>query len=57
MNQMKIYVVQLPECGWDNVIGIFDASQVTQEELEVRFPEGEYVVTDSHLATLDNFGF
>ena len=50
---MKFYIVHLPELGWNSIVGIFDTSQVTEEELERFFPEGEYAIRESYLSTPD----
>lgn len=55
----KVYVVICPELGWDCVIGVFDSSEVTQDDLEERFPTGyggQYVIQIYDLETnLENY--
>lgn len=41
---MKVYVITCPELGWDCVVGVFDVSKVSVEELLKRFPYNQYVV-------------
>lgn len=38
---MKLYVVICADLGWDNIIGIYDASKVNKEELELKYPENQ----------------
>lgn len=40
----EVYVVTMPELGWDCVVGVFDADSVSLKSLEEVFPEGEYVI-------------
>lgn len=37
-----VWVVMGFELGWDNVCGIFDLEEITEEELLKVFPEGKY---------------
>jgi hypothetical protein len=38
---MQLYVVISTDSGWDNIVGIFDASKVSKEELEAEYPEDQ----------------
>lgn len=39
-----VYVVTMPELGWDCVVGVFNSDFVTIESLEKAFPEGQFVI-------------
>ncbi len=41
---MEVYIITMPELGWDCVVGIYDCSSVAYEELRNRFPEDQYVI-------------
>lgn len=49
--EKTVYVVQYLELGWDNVIGVFDANEVSIEELQEVYSGKYYVITDRTLAT------
>jgi hypothetical protein len=55
----KVYVVTCPELGWDCVVGIFDADEISLEKLKETFPTGygqQYVIHMHDLETnLDNY--
>lgn len=41
----RVWVVTNVELGWDCIIGVFSADDLSREELEVRFPRSSaYVV-------------
>jgi len=41
----EVYVVTMPELGWDCIIGVFDPESVSKESLEEVFdPDLGYVV-------------
>ena len=40
----SVYIVTDPELGWDCVIEVFDADEVTKEEVEEVFNGGAMVV-------------
>lgn len=49
---MQVYIVTSPNLGWDNIVGVFDPSAVTKEELEKAFPKSEgYVLTGKTVDT------
>ena len=49
---MQVYIVINPELGWDNVVGVFDPSKVTKEELENAFPESKgYILEGKSVET------
>lgn len=52
----EVYVVTMPELGWDCVIGVFNADSVSREKLEEVFPEGIYVVHDT-IVKKDTFDY
>jgi hypothetical protein len=39
-----VYVVTSRDLGWDNVVGVFDASTITLEELQAVFREPPYYI-------------
>ena len=41
---MRVYVVTGLELGWDCVVGVF--SNVSKTELEIEYPEEDYVITE-----------
>lgn len=42
---MKVYVVVNLELGWDNIVGVFEWSKFTEDEILERFPRDDmYVV-------------
>ena len=46
---MEVYVVITTDCGWDNIIGIFDKAFVKEEDLKQLFPESDgNIVMDWH---------
>lgn len=47
----SVYVVTMPELGWDCVIGVFDSNLVTQEELEQQYTDDQYVIHQQYLQT------
>jgi hypothetical protein len=38
---MNLLVVINTDLGWDNIVGIFDASKVSKEELEAEYLEDQ----------------
>ena len=44
MSKKGVYVVTLPELGWDCVVSIFDASTCTEEEVKFMYGE-DYVIS------------
>ena len=46
---MKVFVVQMYELGWDNVIGVFDSFNLSLEDLRELFPEDEYYIEERTL--------
>lgn len=59
MNYAKsktVYVVIRPELGWDSIVGIFDTSKVTLEDVLNRFPKDEYIILDKEVdSSFDNW--
>lgn len=49
MNNKTVYVVTSTELGWDCVVGVFDASQLSNEYLEEQFPPDSYYVISSEI--------
>lgn len=41
-----VYVVTMPELGWDCVVGVFDSDKVSEDELLKEYPEDQYVIHD-----------
>ncbi len=41
---MQVYVVTMPELGWDCVVGVYDYDSVAYEDLRNIFGEDQYVI-------------
>ena len=55
---MELYVVINTDCGWDNIVGIFDKSKVTQQELEEMFSnDAAIIIMDWHKLQTDLSGY
>lgn len=48
---MKVYVVTNPDLGWNCLVGVFDYSSFTKEELESQFPMDEYIIRETEIYT------
>lgn len=48
---MKVFYVTGFELGWDCMIGIFDASKVTEAELKKAYPEDQYYIDEKTVQT------
>lgn len=53
----EVYVVTMPELGWDCVVGVFNADSVSVETLEKTFPESQYVIHGSYLVKKDTYDY
>lgn len=42
----KVFVVTGYELGWDNVVAVFRANKVTQEQLDKVFPSSQYYISE-----------
>lgn len=50
-----VYVVTSVELGWDCIVGVFDASTTTEEELAKTFPRSAgYIIHDKTLETFNS---
>lgn len=43
---MNVYVVTSTELGWDCVVAVFDADEVSEEDIRESFPARGYVITN-----------
>lgn len=53
----EVYVVTMPELGWDCVVGVFNADSVSQAKLEEVFNSEEYVIHGPYNVEKDTFEF
>ena len=42
----SVYVVTMPELGWDCVVGVYSCDEVTKESLCQEYPYPEYIIDD-----------
>lgn len=48
----KVYVVTNPEYGWDCVVGVFSATEVSYEDVQNTFPKEErFAITKREVET------
>lgn len=40
----EVYIVTGTELGWECVVGVYDADQISEEDLKERFREPQYVI-------------
>ena len=48
---MRVFVVTGLKLGWDCVVAVYDADSVSEEDLRSRYPEGEYVISETGVET------
>lgn len=48
-----VYVVTMPELGWDCVVGVFNSDSVSEETLKNTFPEHQYIIHGSYCVEKD----
>ena len=53
----EVYVVTMPELGWDCVVGVFGADFVTVETLQKTFPDNQYVIHGPHSVQKDTYDY
>lgn len=48
---MRVFVVTGLELGWDCVVGVYDADNVSKKDLQSQYPKGEYVISETAVET------
>ena len=49
MSGTKVYVVTGLELGWDCVVAVYDAQQVSKEQILEAWPKDQYVIHEQTL--------
>lgn len=52
-----VYVVTMPELGWDCVVGVFNSDSVSAETLENTFPEDQYIIHGRYCVQKDVYDY